>query len=64
MPIWLEIYPILTPIAAIGLGITMLGAMKINAKAMKKNPNLLKNVILFLLAIFVVVGRLYLVPAS
>ena len=27
LPMYLEIYPILTPIAAIGLGITMIGAI-------------------------------------
>lgn len=32
LPMWLNIYPILSPIAAIGLGFTMIGAIRTSLK--------------------------------
>lgn len=64
LPMWLNIYPILTPIAAIGLGLTMIGAIRTNARVMKKNPDIFKNVLFLILAILVVIGRLYIIPVQ
>ncbi len=64
LPMWLNIYPILTPVAAIGLGLTMMGAIRTNARVMKKNPDIFKNVMFLILAIIVVIGRLYIIPVQ
>jgi uncharacterized membrane protein YphA (DoxX/SURF4 family) len=64
LPMWLNIYPILTPMAAIGLGLTMMGAIWTNARVMKKNPDIFKNVIFLMLTIIVVIGRLYIIPVQ
>ena len=64
LPMWLNIYPILTPIAAIGLGLTMIGAIRTNARVMKKNSDIFKNVMFLILAIIVVIGRLYIIPVQ
>lgn len=61
LPIWLSILPVLTPIAAIGLAIVMIGAMVTHLKLGESNPAK-SNFILFLLAAFAAVGRLVIVP--
>jgi len=61
LPMWLEIFPILTPIAALGLAATMIGAMMTHLK-LNENKPALSNLILFILCAFVAVGRLWIVP--
>ncbi|MUT65959.1 DoxX family protein [Paenibacillus sp. NEAU-GSW1] len=52
-----DIAPSLTPIAAIGLALIMLFAVVFHAKR-KENQAIGMNIILLVLAIFVVIGRL------
>lgn len=60
LPAVLDILPILTPIAAIGLALIMLFAAIFHTS--RKESGALNNLIWFLLALFVAVGRLYIVP--
>ncbi len=56
------ILPWLTPLAAVGLVLTMIGAMIVNVR----NNNrlvIIENIVLLLLAAFVAYGRFVLVPA-
>lgn len=55
------ILPWLTPLAALGLVLTMLGAAFIHARR-KESPMIGVNLILLVLAAFVVIGRFWLVP--
>jgi uncharacterized membrane protein YphA (DoxX/SURF4 family) len=59
LPMLLKIFPILTPIAACGLVLTMVGAAQTH---LKRKESIFTNAVLLLLAIFVIVGRFYLVP--
>ncbi|MDX1349346.1 MAG: DoxX family protein [Putridiphycobacter sp.] len=61
LPLAINIFPILTPIAAIGLAVVMIGAMNLHYKRGEKDK-IGMNLILFLLSVFVVFGRFYLVP--
>ena len=61
LPMALNIMPLLTPVAAIGLVLTMVGAMIVHLQR-KENDKVPMNIILLALALFVVVGRLILVP--
>lgn len=61
LPMAMGFLPILTSLAAIGLAITMAGAMKVHNHRKEKNK-VTTNLFLMLLALFVVIGRLYLVP--
>jgi uncharacterized membrane protein YphA (DoxX/SURF4 family) len=61
LPMWLRILPILTPLAALGLAATMIGAMMTHLK-LKENKPALSNLILFVLCAFVAAGRLWIVP--
>lgn len=54
LPAALRIKPILTPIAAVGIAIIMLLAIK---EHLSQNESIVANVILFVLAIFVAWGR-------
>ncbi len=54
------ILPWLTPLAAVGLVLTMIGAMIVN---MRNQITIIKNIVLLLLAAFVAYGRFVLVPA-
>ncbi|WP_045516666.1 DoxX family protein [Neobacillus niacini] len=56
LPYALGIAPILTPIAAIGLGVIMILAAVFHAKR-KENQAIGMNIILLALAIFVAIGR-------
>ncbi len=57
LPMALNVVPILTPIAAIGLVVVMLGAMATHIKR-KENKMLMMNMMLLVLAGFVAYGRL------
>lgn len=61
LPMVLDIVPILSPIAGIGLAVTMLGAMGLHIKRKEFNK-LGMNVVLLAMAAFVAIGRLILVP--
>ena len=51
-----DLYPILTPLAALGLSFTMVGAIRVHLKR-KENDKMIFNVILMVLALSVAVGR-------
>jgi uncharacterized membrane protein YphA (DoxX/SURF4 family) len=55
------IFPWLTPLAAVGLIMTMMGAMVVNVQQ-KEMRTIGLNLLLLLLAFFVVYGRFVLVP--
>ncbi|WP_417602933.1 DoxX family protein [Owenweeksia hongkongensis] len=61
LPMAMGFFPILTPLAAIGLAMTMVGAMKVHYQR-KEKSKVITNIALMLLAVFVVIGRLYLLP--
>jgi uncharacterized membrane protein YphA (DoxX/SURF4 family) len=61
LPMYLDIYPILTPIAAIGLGITMIGAIMTHLNR-NENKNMVTNIIILGFCLFVAIGRLLLEP--
>lgn len=56
LPRLLDIAPVLTPLAAVGLMIVMVGAALSHA-SLKEYPQVALNFALFLLALFVAVGR-------
>lgn len=53
------ILPILTPLAAIGLTLTMIGAALLH---IRRRESFLLNIVLFAMAVFVVLGRFLWVP--
>ena len=61
LPSLTGILPWLTPLAAIGLALTMVGALITHASR-REYPNMIVNLILLSLALFVAYGRLFLVP--
>lgn len=63
LPMAIDVLPILTPVAAIGLVMTMLGAMGLHIQR-KEYDAIKKNVPLLLLALFVAVGRFIIIPIS
>jgi uncharacterized membrane protein YphA (DoxX/SURF4 family) len=63
LPMAIGILPILTPTAAIGLALTMLGAMGLHIQR-KEYDAIKKNIPLMLLALFVAIGRLVLLPVN
>jgi len=62
LPMWLNILPVMTPIAAIGIGIIMIGAIITHLKMDDSKPAM-ANFILLLLCVFVAIGRLGHLPA-
>ncbi|MEH7253268.1 DoxX family protein [Neobacillus niacini] len=56
LPLALRIAPILTPLAALGLGVVMILAAGFHAKR-KENKAIGMNIILLALALFVAIGR-------
>ncbi len=63
LPQLTRILPWLTPLAAVGLVLTMIGAMIVNVR----NDNrlvIIENIVLLLLAAFVAYGRFVLVPVQ
>jgi VIT1/CCC1 family predicted Fe2+/Mn2+ transporter len=59
LPMLFNIFPILTPIAACGLAFAMVGAAITH---LKREESIITNVVLLLLALFVIIGRFFLVP--
>lgn len=60
-PMLLGILPVLTPFAALGVVLLMSGAIIVNV-AHREKTAVRTNVLLIFLALFVFVGRLYIVP--
>lgn len=61
LPMLIGIVPVLTVVAAVGLSVTMIGAAALHLKR-KEHKQVGTNVVLLIVALFVVIGRLYLVP--
>ena len=61
LPALTGILPILTPLAAVGLALTMVGAALIHLRR-GEYPNIVGNLVLLGLALFVAYGRFVLVP--
>jgi uncharacterized membrane protein YphA (DoxX/SURF4 family) len=59
LPRALDILPILTPLAAVGLGLTMVGAFFIHLRRKEIVPMGIMNMMLFGMALFVAVLRFY-----
>ncbi len=59
VPWWINILPILTPIAAICFAVMMILAARIHYKR-KEYKNVLTNTVIFLLCLFITYGRLFL----
>jgi len=57
------IFPMLTPLAAAGLALTMVGAAVVHIRR-KEYSGLVGNLVLFLMAAFVAYGRFALVPLT
>ncbi len=62
LPQLLNILPILTPIAAIGVILTMLGALSLHLKRGDGAAAIIPNIVILLIAAFVAYGRLVLIP--
>lgn len=56
VPALVHILPIFVPLAAVGLGLTMIGAIVTHARR-KEYPNVVVNLVLLALALFVAWGR-------
>jgi len=56
LPGLLKVAPLLTPLAAVGLMVVMVGAA-ISHRSLHEYPQVGLNLLLFLLALFVVIGR-------
>ncbi len=63
VPAVMGILPWLTPVAAIGLVLTMIGASIVHVR-LKEFSGLMAPIILLLLALFIVIGRFALVPLT
>ena len=61
LPMAINVMPIFNPLAAIGLALTMGGAIKVHYER-KETNKIISNLVLMSLALFVAVGRLCLVP--
>lgn len=63
LPHLLGILPILTPIAAVGVILTMLGALSLHLKRGDEPKSFIVNIVILLIAAFVAYGRFILIPA-
>jgi uncharacterized membrane protein YphA (DoxX/SURF4 family) len=61
LPAATGILPWLTPLAAVGLALTMVGAIIVHVRR-KEYPNTIMNVILLLMSLFVAYGRFFVEP--
>lgn len=61
LPLALGILPILTPLAGVGLVLTMIGAIIVHVRR-SEVPMVIPNIILGAIALFIVYGRFVLVP--
>jgi uncharacterized membrane protein YphA (DoxX/SURF4 family) len=58
LPMLLHVIPILTPIAASGLVLTMIGAARTH---FKRKESIMSNIVLLVLGVLVIIGRLFIV---
>jgi multisubunit Na+/H+ antiporter MnhG subunit len=63
LPLLLNIMPMLTPLAAIGVILTMLGAISLHIKRSDEIQSLVVNIFILLIAAFVAYGRFVILPA-
>lgn len=63
LPMLTGILPWLTPLAAVGLVLTMLGAISLHVKRGDGMQSIMTSVVILLLAAFVAYGRFLLIPA-
>ena len=56
LPMAINVAPILTPLAAIGLALTMIFAAILHAKR-KENKNMVSTIIILIIAVIIAVGR-------
>ena len=63
LPVLLDILPILTPIAAIGVVLTMFGAIALHIKRSDEPKAIIINFAIQLIALFVAYGRFDLIQA-
>lgn len=61
VPMAIDVFPILTPVAAIGLALMMVGAIGLHIQR-KEYDSIKKNLPLLLLALVVAAGRLFIIP--
>lgn len=61
LPALTGILPILTPLAAVGIALDMIGAMLLHIRR-REYPQIIVNLVVLALAIFVAYGRFVLVP--
>ncbi len=61
LPSWTRVMPVLTPLAALGLVVIMLGAVVSHARQAEGKQTVATSVVT-LLAIFIAVGRFWLLP--
>lgn len=59
LPMLLNIYPFLTPVAALGLAVTMVGAAIVH---LKRKESVFMNMALLALALFVAIARFLIIP--
>jgi putative oxidoreductase len=57
LPMAIGFYPILTPLAAVGVILTMIGAISLHLKRGDEPKSWMINVVIILLAVFVTYGR-------
>ncbi len=63
LPQWTGILPWLTPLAAAGLVLIMMGAVLVHMRRGEGVKSVLDNIVLLLIAAFIAYGRFVLVPA-
>lgn len=61
LPMLINVMPVLTPLAAVGISMTMIGAMNLHIKR-REMDKLMPNVVLLMLSLFVAIGRFLIVP--
>jgi uncharacterized membrane protein YphA (DoxX/SURF4 family) len=64
LPALTGIFPILTPIAAVGLVLTMVGAMTLHLRRKDAAGHIIANFVLLVLAAFIAYGRFVAVPLA
>ena len=62
VPPLVDIAPILTPVAASGLAVTMVGAAVTHARRGGEGQNIMVNLVLLVLLVFLAIGRFWIEP--
>ena len=63
LPMFLNVFPILTIYASLGLALTMIGAMILHINR-REFDKIKMNIVLMVMALFVCVGRFFVVPIN